>query len=164
MARPPRTPLQLTAGLGRGVQPQQRGGQPLPARRALTLPTWGSPVAPRVSLGKTCPRAGVAREVRLATQSLRAQQPEGGGSNPAPVTEQTAARCGGRLSWRGAGCCRGGGAALHHAPPWPLAASVTPPAATPGEQACPTPLPKSSSEQAGEPRAAARSPGSECLL
>lgn len=60
--------LQLTTRLGRGVQPRQRGSRPLPTRWALTLPTWGSPVAPcvpqsthretraLVSLGETCPR------------------------------------------------------------------------------------------------------------
>lgn len=96
--RLPGTPLQLTTCLGRGRQPRQRGGQPLPTRRALTLPPWASPVAPQVSLGKMCPRSGAAREVRLATRSLRAQQPEGGGSNPAPVTEQTAVRSGGWLT------------------------------------------------------------------
>lgn len=93
---------------------------------------WGCPRAPRVPRGtpretgalvfwgEMRPRSGLAREVRLATPSPPAQQPEGGGSNAAAVTEQRAGRSGGWLTLPGAAR---GWAALHHAPPWSLAAA-----------------------------------------
>jgi len=164
---------------GRGLQPRRRSSPPLPTRWALALPSQGPPVAPCVpqsicremralrSSGETCPRSGVAAEVRLATPSLRAQlqrQEEAIRHSD----RQTAGRSGGWLTlargWAlpgregwllsiarstvGSGCC------------WLLSALPQPPRSADLPHAAARVLIRAG----GEPRPAARSPGSECLL
>lgn len=51
--------------------------------------------------GEMCPRSGAAREVRLATRSLRGEQPEGGGSNPAWSLNKQLRDPGASSRWRG---------------------------------------------------------------
>lgn len=140
-----------------------RGSQPLPSRWAL--PQWGSPVAPcvpqsihretqtLVSLrGNVSPlwcgqggEAGYAIPVCSAAGGRRQQS--------STVTEQRAVRSRDRFmlekGWALPGRV-GWSASRSTSDLWLLLASVTPPTAIPGEQTCPTLLPKSSWQQAGD--------------